>query len=78
MPLCRVTRFCGTIVSTGGFGASTLAGTEGEVAADTEGAGGLCATPADATVLLTLPVIGIAFVAQKYLVAGLASGAVKG
>ncbi len=31
-----------------------------------------------ATVLLTLPVIGIAFVAQKYLVAGLASGAVKG
>ena len=31
-----------------------------------------------ATVLLTLPVIGIAFIAQKYLVAGLASGAVKG
>ena len=31
-----------------------------------------------ATVLLTLPVIGIAFVAQKYLVAGLHSGAVKG
>ena len=31
-----------------------------------------------ATVLLTLPVIGIALVAQKYLVAGLASGAVKG
>jgi len=31
-----------------------------------------------ATVLLTLPVVGIAFVAQKYLVAGLASGAVKG
>ena len=31
-----------------------------------------------ATVLLTLPVIGIAFVAQKYLVAGLNSGAVKG
>ena len=28
--------------------------------------------------LLTLPVIGIAFIAQKYLVAGLASGAVKG
>ncbi len=31
-----------------------------------------------ATVLLTIPVIGIAFIAQKYLVAGLASGAVKG
>jgi multiple sugar transport system permease protein len=31
-----------------------------------------------ATVLLTLPVVGIAFVAQKYLVTGLASGAVKG
>nr|WP_232530795.1 carbohydrate ABC transporter permease [Microlunatus antarcticus] len=31
-----------------------------------------------ATVLLTLPVIGIALIAQKYLVAGLASGAVKG
>ncbi len=31
-----------------------------------------------ATVLLTLPVVGIAFIAQKYLVAGLASGAVKG
>jgi multiple sugar transport system permease protein len=31
-----------------------------------------------ATVLLTLPVVGIALVAQKYLVAGLASGAVKG
>ena len=31
-----------------------------------------------ATVLLTVPVIGIAFIAQKYLVAGLASGAVKG
>lgn len=31
-----------------------------------------------ATVLLTLPVIVIAFIAQKYLVAGLASGAVKG
>jgi multiple sugar transport system permease protein len=31
-----------------------------------------------AAMLLTLPVIGIAFVAQKYLVAGLASGAVKG
>jgi multiple sugar transport system permease protein len=31
-----------------------------------------------ATVLLTLPVVGIAFVAQKYLVAGLAAGAVKG
>lgn len=31
-----------------------------------------------ATVLLTLPVVAIAFVAQKYLVAGLASGAVKG
>ena len=31
-----------------------------------------------ATVLLTLPVVGIAFVAQKYLVAGLTSGAVKG
>jgi multiple sugar transport system permease protein len=29
-------------------------------------------------VLLTLPVVGIAFIAQKYLVAGLASGAVKG
>ena len=26
----------------------------------------------------TIPVIGIAFVAQKYLVAGLNSGAVKG
>ena len=33
---------------------------------------------AAATVLLTLPVIGIAFIAQKYLVAGLNSGAVKG
>lgn len=33
---------------------------------------------AAATVLLTIPVIGIAFVAQKYLVAGLNSGAVKG
>jgi multiple sugar transport system permease protein len=31
-----------------------------------------------ATVLLTLPVIAIAFIAQKYLVAGLHSGAVKG
>ena len=31
-----------------------------------------------ATVLLTIPVIGIAFIAQKYLVAGLNSGAVKG
>jgi multiple sugar transport system permease protein len=31
-----------------------------------------------ATILLTLPVIAIAFVAQKYLVAGLNSGAVKG
>lgn len=31
-----------------------------------------------AAMLLTLPVIGIAFIAQKYLVAGLASGAVKG
>ncbi|SEP96548.1 carbohydrate ABC transporter permease [Microlunatus flavus] len=31
-----------------------------------------------ATVLLTLPVVAIAFIAQKYLVAGLASGAVKG
>jgi multiple sugar transport system permease protein len=31
-----------------------------------------------AAMLLTLPVIGIAFVAQKYLVAGLAAGAVKG
>jgi multiple sugar transport system permease protein len=31
-----------------------------------------------AAILLTLPVIGIAFVAQKYLIAGLASGAVKG
>jgi multiple sugar transport system permease protein len=31
-----------------------------------------------AAILLTLPVIGIAFIAQKYLVAGLASGAVKG
>jgi multiple sugar transport system permease protein len=31
-----------------------------------------------AAMLLTLPVVGIAFVAQKYLVAGLASGAVKG
>ena len=30
-----------------------------------------------ATILLTLPVIAIAFVAQKYLVAGLNSGAVK-
>ena len=33
---------------------------------------------AAATILLTLPVIAIAFVAQKYLVAGLNSGAVKG
>lgn len=31
-----------------------------------------------ATMLLTLPVVAIAFVAQKYLVAGLASGSVKG
>lgn len=31
-----------------------------------------------ATVLLTLPVIAISFFAQKYLVAGLASGSVKG
>lgn len=31
-----------------------------------------------ATVLLTLPVIAIAFLAQKYLVAGLSSGSVKG
>ena len=31
-----------------------------------------------AAMLLTLPVIGIAFIAQKYLVAGLAAGAVKG
>jgi multiple sugar transport system permease protein len=31
-----------------------------------------------AAMLLTLPVIGIAFIAQKYLIAGLASGAVKG
>jgi multiple sugar transport system permease protein len=31
-----------------------------------------------ATILLTLPVNPIAFVAQKYLVAGLNSGAVKG
>lgn len=31
-----------------------------------------------ASMLLTLPVIAIAFIAQKYLVAGLASGAVKG
>lgn len=31
-----------------------------------------------AAILLTLPVIGIAFIAQKYLIAGLASGAVKG
>lgn len=31
-----------------------------------------------ATMLLTLPVIGIAFLAQKYLVAGLSSGSVKG
>lgn len=31
-----------------------------------------------ATILLTLPVVAIAFFAQKYLVAGLASGAVKG
>jgi multiple sugar transport system permease protein len=31
-----------------------------------------------AAILLTLPVIGIAFIAQKYLVAGLAAGAVKG
>ena len=31
-----------------------------------------------AAMLLTLPVIAIAFIAQKYLVAGLASGAVKG
>jgi multiple sugar transport system permease protein len=29
-------------------------------------------------VLLTIPVIGIAFIAQKYLVAGLNAGAVKG
>ena len=31
-----------------------------------------------ASMLLTLPVVGIAFVAQKYLVAGLSDGAVKG
>jgi multiple sugar transport system permease protein len=31
-----------------------------------------------AAMLLTLPVIAIAFIAQRYLVAGLASGAVKG
>jgi multiple sugar transport system permease protein len=31
-----------------------------------------------AAMLLTLPVIAIAFIAQKYLIAGLASGAVKG
>jgi multiple sugar transport system permease protein len=31
-----------------------------------------------AAMLLTLPVVGIAFIAQRYLVAGLASGAVKG
>lgn len=31
-----------------------------------------------AALLLTLPVIAIAFIAQRYLVAGLASGAVKG
>lgn len=31
-----------------------------------------------ATVLLTLPVVAIAFLAQKYLVAGLSSGSVKG
>lgn len=31
-----------------------------------------------ATIILTLPVIAIAFIAQKYLVAGLASGSVKG
>ncbi|KNC18522.1 hypothetical protein AC792_11700 [Arthrobacter sp. RIT-PI-e] len=31
-----------------------------------------------AAMLLTLPVIGIAFVAQKYLVAGLSDGSVKG
>ncbi|NNG19655.1 carbohydrate ABC transporter permease [Naumannella sp. ID2617S] len=31
-----------------------------------------------ATILLTLPVVAIAFFAQKYLVAGLASGSVKG
>jgi len=31
-----------------------------------------------AAVLLTIPVIGIAFIAQKYLVAGLNAGAVKG
>ena len=31
-----------------------------------------------AAVLLTIPVIAIAFIAQKYLVAGLSAGAVKG
>jgi multiple sugar transport system permease protein len=31
-----------------------------------------------ATILLTLPVIAIAFIAQKYLVAGLSAGSVKG
>jgi multiple sugar transport system permease protein len=31
-----------------------------------------------AAILLTIPVIGIAFIAQKYLVAGLNAGAVKG
>ncbi|ANE04657.1 carbohydrate ABC transporter permease [Corynebacterium crudilactis] len=31
-----------------------------------------------ATILLTLPVVAIAFLAQKYLVAGLSSGSVKG
>jgi len=31
-----------------------------------------------AAMLLTLPVIAIAFIAQKYLVAGLSDGAVKG
>lgn len=31
-----------------------------------------------AAMLLTLPVVAIAFIAQKYLVAGLNAGAVKG
>ena len=34
--------------------------------------------PGAASMLLTLPVIAIALIAQKYLVAGLNAGAVKG
>ena len=37
-----------------------------------------CSRPAPPRCCSTLPVIGIAFIAQKYLVAGLSDGAVKG